>query len=82
MQQLRLPRLRAERVGRYRLDEGGEGAGRGALVARVDGRFDDEQFQAGEAGVFGAVGLAVGGRVDDGRVGRGRVSSRGLGVAA
>ena len=63
MQQLGLPGLRSEGVGRHGFDKGGERGGGGALEACVDGCFDDEQFQTGETRVFG-IGLAVGG-VDD-----------------
>lgn len=85
IQQLRLPRLGAEAAGRDGLDEGGEvGGGRGALEADVDGGFDDEEFEAGEVGVFGRVGCGGGrggGGVDDGGGGGGGAAG-GVGVAA
>ncbi len=85
VQQLRLPRLGAEAAGRDGLDEGGEvGGGRGALEADVDGGFDDEEFEAGEVGVFGRVGCGgggCGGGVDD-RGGGGGGAAGGVGIAA
>lgn len=57
VQQLQLPGFGAETVGGRGFDEVGEGGGGGrgggrALEADVGGGFDEEEFEAGEVGVF------------------------------